>query len=158
MLEHGLVYKETFRHKLWKESERSQDTLLILSLTHILLAAVVFPQRAVLSRLLHPLQCTWPLEAEKAVGVLQSEEWSFAGLVEKTKPKHFAFKKIDGGYPLERWKPGNQLSSTFKKSGTVVRVSCVRMIGYWFPKATTDQSQLTSWPQLFKGWLTLSTG
>ena len=36
------------------------------------------------------------------------------GLVEKTKTKHSAFKKIDGGYPPERWKPGNQLSSTLK--------------------------------------------
>ena len=63
---------------------RSQDKFLILSLTHILLAAAVFPQRVVLSRLLHLLQCTWAQEAEIAVSVSQSEVWTrwLAQLVE----------------------------------------------------------------------------
>lgn len=69
MLQHGFVHGETFRRKSSMQSEKSQDTFLILSLTRILLAAAVFPRRVVVSRLSHLLQRTWAQESEKAVSI-----------------------------------------------------------------------------------------
>ena len=54
------------------------------------------------------------------------------------KNEHFVFKKIHG---KTLWKPAFYIK---KISGTAVRVRCVRIIGYWFPKAAIDQSHLTS--------------